>query len=47
MFTSAFRQNYWTFLAHSSTFHLWVLSRGDTRGDAWWQKLERLTEIAQ
>jgi len=24
-----------------------VLSRGDTRGDAWWWKLERLTQIAQ
>jgi len=24
-----------------------VLSRGDTRGDAWWRKLERLTQIAQ
>jgi len=23
-----------------------VLSRGDTRGDAWWRKLERLTQIA-
>jgi len=31
------------FLAHSSTFRRWVLSRGDTRGDAWWRKLERLT----
>ena len=44
---SAFRQNYRTFLAHSSTFRRWVLSRGDTRGDAWWRKLERLTQIAQ
>ena len=44
---SAFRQNYRTFLAHSSTFRRWVLSRGDTRGDAWWRKLERLTKIAQ
>jgi hypothetical protein len=44
---SAFRQNYRTFFAHSSTFHRWVLSRGDTRGDAWWRKLERLTQIAQ
>jgi len=35
------------FLAHSSTFRRWVLSRGDTRGDAWWRKLERLTQIAQ
>jgi len=24
-----------------------VLSRGDTRGDAWWRKLERLTQITQ
>jgi len=24
-----------------------VLSRGDTRGDAWWRKLERLTKITQ
>jgi hypothetical protein len=32
---SAFRQNYRTFLVHSSTFRRWVLSRGDTRGDAW------------
>jgi len=23
-----------------------VLSRGDTHGDAWWRKLERLTQIA-
>jgi hypothetical protein len=44
---SAFRQSYRTFLAHSSTFRRWVLSRGDTRGDAWWQKLKRLTKIAQ
>jgi len=44
---SAFRQNSRTFLAHSSTFRRWVLSRGDTRGDAWWQKLQRLTQIAQ
>jgi len=44
---SAFRQNYRTFFAHSSTFHRWVLSHGDTHGDAWWQKLERLTKIAQ
>jgi hypothetical protein len=44
---SAFRQNYRTFLAHSSTFRRWVLSRGDTRGDAWLQKLECLTKIAQ
>jgi hypothetical protein len=40
---STFRQNYRTFLAHSSTFRHWVLSRGD----AWWRKLERLTKIAQ
>jgi len=44
---TVFRQNYRTFLAHSSTFRRWVLSRGDTRGDAWWRKLERLTKIAQ
>jgi len=44
---SAFRQSYRTFLAHSSTFRRWVLSRGDTRGDAWCRKLERLTQIAQ
>ena len=44
---SEFRQNYRTFLAHSSTFRRWVLSCGDTRGDAWWRKLERLTKIAQ
>ena len=43
----AFRQNHRTFFAHSSTFRRWVLSRGDTRGDAWWRKLERLTQIAQ
>ena len=36
---SAFRQNYRTFLTHSSTFRRWVLSRGDTHGDAWWRKL--------
>jgi len=24
-----------------------MLSRGDTRVDAWWRKLERLTRIAQ
>jgi len=24
-----------------------VFSRDDTRGDAWWRKLERLTKIAQ
>ena len=40
---STFRQNFRTFLAHSSTFRRWVLSRGD----AWWQKLERLTQIGQ
>jgi len=44
---SVFKQNYRTFLAHSSTFRCWVLSRGDTRGNAWWRKLERLTQIAQ
>jgi len=44
---SAFRQNYGTFLAHSSTFCRWVLSRDDMRGDAWWRKLERLKQIAQ
>jgi hypothetical protein len=44
---AAFRQNSRIFLAHSSTFRRWVLSRGDTRGDARWRKLERLTQIAQ
>jgi len=44
---SAFGQNYRTFLTHSSTFRRWVLSLDDTRGDAWWRKLERLTQIAQ
>jgi hypothetical protein len=44
---SAFRQNSRTFLAHSSTFCRWVLSRGDMRGDVWWRKLERLTHISQ
>jgi hypothetical protein len=44
---SAFRQNYRTSLVYSSTFRRWVLSRGDTHGDAWWWKLERLTKIAQ
>jgi len=44
---SAFRPNYRTFLAHSSTFRRWVLSRGETRGDVWWRKLERLTQITQ
>jgi hypothetical protein len=44
---SAFRQNYRTFFAHSSTFRRCVLSRGDTRGDAWWRKLECLAQIAQ
>jgi len=43
MCKSAFRQNSQTFLTHSSTFRHWVLSRGD----AWWRKLERLTQIAQ
>jgi len=47
MWKSAFRQNYRTFLAHSSTFRRLVLSRGDTRGDAWWRNLKRLTQIAQ
>ena len=36
---SAFRQNFRTFIAHSSTFRRWVLSRGDTRrepgGESW------------
>jgi hypothetical protein len=44
---SVFRQNSRTFLAHSFTFCHWVLSHGNTRGDAWWQKLECLTQIAQ
>ena len=44
---SAFRLNYRTFLANSSTFRRWVLWRGDTRGDAWWRKLESPTKIAQ
>jgi len=44
---AVFRQNCRTFLAHSSTFRRRVLSRGDTRGDAWWRKLERLTQIAK
>ena len=44
---SAFMPNYRTFLAHSFTFRRWALSRGDTLGDAWWRKLERLTGIAQ
>jgi len=39
---SAFRQNSRTFLAHSSTFRHWVLSRGDMRGDAWWHAWRRL-----
>jgi len=47
MWKLAFRQKYWTFLAHSSIFRRWVLSRGDTCGDAWWRNLERLTQIAQ
>jgi hypothetical protein len=46
-YKSAFRQNYRTFLAHSSTFRRLVLSHGDTRRDAWWRTLERLTQIAQ
>jgi len=44
---SKFKQNFRTFLAHSSTFRRWVLSRVDTLGDTWWRKLERLTQIAQ
>jgi hypothetical protein len=44
---SAFRQHFGTFLANSSTFRRWVLSRGDKRGDAWWRKLERLSQVAQ
>ena len=44
---SAFRQNSRTFLAQSSTFRRWVLSLGDTSGDAWWRKLERLNQIVQ
>jgi hypothetical protein len=43
----AFRQISRTFLAHSCTFRRWVLSHGDTHGDAWWRKLECLTQIAQ
>jgi hypothetical protein len=44
---SEFRQNSRAFPAHSSTFGRWVFPRGDTRGEAWWRKLERLTQIAQ
>ena len=44
---SPFRQNFRTFLTHSFPFRRWVLSRDDTRGDAWWRKLESLTQIAQ
>jgi len=44
---AVFRHNYRTFLAQSSTFRYWVLSHGDTRGDAWWRKLECLTKTAQ
>jgi len=40
---SEFRQNFRTFLAHSSTFRRWVLSCGD----AWWRRLKRLIQIAQ
>ena len=40
---STFRQNFRTFLTHSSTSRRWVLSRGD----AWWRKLKGLTQIAQ
>jgi len=47
MWKSTFRQNSLIFFANSSTFRRWVLSRGDTRGDVWWRKLERLTQIAQ
>ena len=47
MWNSEFRQNSRTFLAHSSTFCCWVLSRDDTHGDVWWRKLERPTQIAQ
>jgi len=43
---SAFRQKFRIILAHSSTFRRWVLSRGDTRAEAWWRNLERLTQIA-
>jgi hypothetical protein len=43
----SFQQNYQTFLTHSSTYRRWVLSRGDMHGDAWQQKLERLTKIKQ
>ena len=35
-YKSAFRQNYRTFLAHSSTFRRWVFSRGDTPGGESW-----------
>jgi hypothetical protein len=35
-FKTAFRQNYRTFLAHSSTFRRWVLSRGDMPGGESW-----------
>jgi hypothetical protein len=42
---SEFRQNYWTFLAYNFTFRRWVLSRGDTRVDAWWQKFERTISL--
>jgi hypothetical protein len=44
---SSFRQNYLTFLAHSSTFRRCVLSRGDKCEDAWWRTFEPLTKIAQ
>jgi hypothetical protein len=48
MWKSTFRQNFRTFFfAYSFTFRRWVLSRGVTRGDAWWRKLELLTQIAQ
>jgi hypothetical protein len=32
---------------HTFSFHRWVLSCGDTRGDAWRRKLERLIQNAQ
>ena len=44
---STFRQNYGTFIDQRSTFRRWVLWRSDKRGDAWWRKLECLTQIAQ
>jgi hypothetical protein len=44
---SAFRQNYQTFLAPSSTLRRCSLSRGDMRGDAWWRNLECINKIVQ